>query len=134
MATLEALKRCTYPGTTSQESTNYLLQVNEAGNFKTPSILFLLFLVQRRLKHHKPTAAFRSEFIYNNAMYGLAGFVAEKLAGGVSYESLVKSRIFEPLGMTSSTFNSEVGDWSKFATPYIMHNNTVFAVDKELLR
>ena len=36
-------------------------------------------------------------------MYGLATYIAE-LYGGDSWESLVKSEIFDPLDMTSSTF------------------------------
>ena len=67
-------------------------------------------------------------------MYGLAGYVAEQIAGGQRYEDLLTSKIFEPLGMTSSTFNDEVDDWSHFSTPYVKFNDSVYPVDKELVR
>ena len=38
-------------------------------------------------------------------MYGLVTYIAE-LFGGESWETLVKSEIFDPLEMTSSTFST----------------------------
>ena len=72
--------------------------------------------------------------MYNNAMYGLAGYVAGQIAGGQRYEDVLRSKIFKPLGMMSSTFNDEVTDWSQYATPYVRFNDTVHPVDKELVR
>ena len=88
----------------------------------------------RRLKYHQPATGLRTQFIYNNAMYGLAGYVAEQIAGGQRYEDLLTSKIFDPLGMTSSTFNDEIDDWSQFSTPYVKFNSSVYPVDKELVR
>ena len=86
------------------------------------------------MKYHQPVTDLRTQFIYNNAMYGLAGYVAEQIAGGQRYEDILKSKIFEPLRMTSSTFNDEVDDWSQFSTPYVKFNGSVYPVDKELVR
>ncbi len=49
------------------------------------------------------TATFRSSYIYNNLMYGLASYVPERVAGD-TWENLMTNHIFHPYGMTSSTF------------------------------
>jgi CubicO group peptidase (beta-lactamase class C family) len=41
--------------------------------------------------------------IYNNSAFILAGFIIEK-ASGMSYEDYVEKKIFEPLGMTRSSY------------------------------
>ncbi|MCA9524027.1 MAG: serine hydrolase [Myxococcales bacterium] len=55
----------------------------------------------RRLKYLPPTADFRQRFQYNNLMYMLAGYLAGKVAGS-SWETLIRTRILQPLGMTRS--------------------------------
>lgn len=67
-------------------------------------------------------------------MYGLGGYIASQMAGGESYEDLIKSKIFQPLEMISSTFNNEITDWSNFATPYVRYNGSVYPVEKDLVR
>jgi CubicO group peptidase (beta-lactamase class C family) len=57
--------------------------------------------VIRSLAHIAPSAGFRSRFQYQNAMYVAAGYAAGQVAG-VSWDDLVRARIFEPLGMTDS--------------------------------
>lgn len=49
----------------------------------------------------EPFGEFRKDFIYNNVMY-MAGGRCAGVAAESSWESLVKSRIFRPLGMNSS--------------------------------
>jgi CubicO group peptidase (beta-lactamase class C family) len=44
---------------------------------------------------------FRTAFQYQSAMYTAAGFAVAR-AGGESWESLVRRRVFDPLGMSSS--------------------------------
>ncbi len=46
------------------------------------------------------------EQIYNNSAFFLLGLVVEK-ASGMSYESFVQQRLFDPVGMTSSYYCSE---------------------------
>lgn len=46
------------------------------------------------------------EFLYTNAGYQLLGFIIEQVSGQ-SYEQLVEERIFQPLGMMSSSFGTD---------------------------
>lgn len=52
----------------------------------------------------KPTAKLREKFQYQNVMYSAAGECVAK-AEGSTWESLIKERIFGPLGMKASTLN-----------------------------
>jgi len=61
----------------------------------------------RSLRYHKPALPFREEYVYNNHMYVLAGYVAEVLEGR-SWEQLVSEHLLQPLGMTSTTFVGDV--------------------------
>jgi CubicO group peptidase (beta-lactamase class C family) len=54
-----------------------------------------------RLRYVPPTASFRSRFQYNNVTYGLAGAIVAH-AAGTTWQSLMRSRIYGPLGMTES--------------------------------
>lgn len=51
------------------------------------------------LAHLKPAQSFRSQYAYDNLLYVVAGEVAA-VAGGASYEALVRRELFEPLRMT----------------------------------
>jgi CubicO group peptidase (beta-lactamase class C family) len=53
----------------------------------------------RRLRLVKPQYSFRAGFVYQNVFYLAAGKVIEK-ASGMPWETFIKTRIFEPLGMT----------------------------------
>ena len=71
-----------------------------------------------RLAHFEPTEPLRSKFQYNNMMFMLAGYLVEKVDGR-PWEEAVRTRIFRPLGMTSSNFSvldSQKAD--DFARPY----------------
>jgi CubicO group peptidase (beta-lactamase class C family) len=52
----------------------------------------------------KPTARLREKFQYQNVMFSAAGECVAK-AEGSAWESLVKQRIFAPLGMKATTLN-----------------------------
>ena len=52
----------------------------------------------------KPTAKLREKWQYQNVMYSAAGECVAK-AEGSSWESLIKERIFKPLGMRGSNLN-----------------------------
>src|SRR5690606_3112886 len=59
--------------------------------------------VVRRVRWLEPSWSFRSQFGYQNIMYLTAGEVVEELSGS-TWDTLVRERIFTPLGMrTSST-------------------------------
>jgi len=55
----------------------------------------------RRLRLVPATSSFRSAFQYNNVGYGLAGEIAGRAAGS-TWQQLMQSRIYRPLGMTES--------------------------------
>jgi CubicO group peptidase (beta-lactamase class C family) len=48
--------------------------------------------------------AFRTQFVYNNLMYGVAGHLLEMLLG-VSYEDILEGRIFGPLGLSATSLS-----------------------------
>lgn len=58
----------------------------------------------RRMRHLEPSRDFRTAFQYNNFMFMTAGYLAGRVTGS-SWEDQVRTRIFEPLGMTSSTLS-----------------------------
>src|SRR6266540_194275 len=55
----------------------------------------------RRLRLVPSTSSFRSRFQYNNVTYALAGDIAAR-AAGKTWQSLMRDRIYAPLGMTES--------------------------------
>ena len=86
-----------------------------------------------KLRFLPQAAGFRSRFLYNNLMIMVAGEAAAA-AAGTTWEELVRSRLFQPLGMTSSLSNpEEITPRSNVATPHtpaagklapIPHRNT----------
>ena len=88
-----------------------------------------------RLRYLSVSSLFRDEFDYNNWMYGLAGRVAEVI-GGASWEELLRTRLFRPLGMSDSrvlgqTVTVEAGN---FARPYIQTGSDVVPSDPAIYR
>jgi CubicO group peptidase (beta-lactamase class C family) len=55
----------------------------------------------RKLRLVPPQTSFRSRFQYNNVTYALAGDIAAR-ASGTTWQSLMRARIYGPLGMTES--------------------------------
>ncbi|XP_077978990.1 uncharacterized protein LOC144434413 [Glandiceps talaboti] len=80
-----------------------------------------------RLRHLEVEYPFRTKFKYSNSMYTFAGHVAELLTGK-QYETLVKERIYEAVGMESSKFAADVLDsaekMTNFATSYLWNSTT----------
>lgn len=64
----------------------------------------------RRIQYMKPELGFREGFIYNNMMYVTAGSVMERVSG-MSWEALLRKKIFDPLSMNATCFTYE--DMSK---------------------
>lgn len=62
--------------------------------------------VARRLKDVPLTGSFRGQYAYDNILYGVAQLVVEK-ASGQSYAQFLQQRIFTPLGMRDTRFNSD---------------------------
>jgi CubicO group peptidase (beta-lactamase class C family) len=55
----------------------------------------------RRVATIEPAYSLRSRFVYQNIMYAVAGEVIEA-ASGMSWSDFLRSRIFQPLGMTAT--------------------------------
>lgn len=54
------------------------------------------------MRHMDLERPFRSEFVYNNVMYSLAGQLIEHIEGQ-TWDTFLRTRIFEPLEMNSAT-------------------------------
>ena len=57
--------------------------------------------ILERVRLLEPAYSLRSSFIYQNVMYAAAGAVIEAVSGQ-PWEQMIRSRIFEPLGMAES--------------------------------
>jgi CubicO group peptidase (beta-lactamase class C family) len=78
-----------------------------------------------RLQYLEPNKDFRTDWQYQNIMFMTAGYLLEQVSGG-TWESFVKSRIFEPLGMKTSNFSvDESQKTPDFAFPYREVKDTV---------
>lgn len=72
----------------------------------------------------KPVAKFGTRFQYSNAMYSAAGEILGK-AHGSTWERVVETEIFRPLGMISSTTSAERAlSFENHATGYIFEPGT----------
>lgn len=58
------------------------------------------------MRYLEPRADFRTLFQYNNFMFLTAGYLAGEVTGS-TWEAVVRTRIFEPLGMKDSDFSVE---------------------------
>jgi CubicO group peptidase (beta-lactamase class C family) len=81
--------------------------------------------VLHRVRFLKPETPFRSHYSYQNMMFLAAGQAAGR-AGGSTWDELVKHRIFEPLGMTSSVTDYHAAN-PNAARPHGMQRDSVFA-------
>jgi CubicO group peptidase (beta-lactamase class C family) len=73
-----------------------------------------------RLPYLQPNEDFREKFHYQNLMFLTAGYLTGEVAG-MSWEEVLRTRIFQPLGMKHSNFAvSESQKSSDFATPYTL--------------
>lgn len=81
--------------------------------------------ILRRVRYLEPSWGFRAQFGYQNLMYLAAGEAAAA-AGGASWDALVQTRIFAPLGMTSSSTSIRaLAGAANVATPHAEVNDTV---------
>jgi CubicO group peptidase (beta-lactamase class C family) len=62
--------------------------------------------VARRLRHVPLAGSFRDRYAYDNILYGVAQLVVEQVSGQ-SFETFLRTRIFIPLGMTETRYNSD---------------------------
>ncbi|KAF9133990.1 hypothetical protein BG015_003482 [Linnemannia schmuckeri] len=70
------------------------------------------------LKYADQPSKLTSKLNYSNTMYAVAGEASAR-AAGVSYEELVKTKVFEPLGLNNTGFSqSTMKHFSDYALPY----------------
>lgn len=62
--------------------------------------------VARRLKDVPLSGSFRGQYAYDNILYGVAQLVIEEVSGQ-GYAQFLQQRIFAPLGMRDTRFNSD---------------------------
>mgnify|MGYP006194707719 CR=1 FL=1 len=74
--------------------------------------------VAERLKDVPITGGFRAQYAYDNILFGVAQLVVEA-ASGKDYDDFLRERIFEPLAMQRTRYNSDhLGDLDNVATGY----------------
>ena len=84
--------------------------------------------ILRRVRYLKPSWSFRSNFGYQNIMYLAAG-QASAAAAGRDWDTLIRERIFTPLGMReSSTSVSGLATLPNVAQPYTESDGVVTLV------
>lgn len=69
------------------------------------------------LKYLPIGGQFRGGYAYDNVLYVAAGAVIEAVSG-MSWEEMIKTRIFDPLGMTSTVSSPALVDRSRRASPH----------------
>jgi CubicO group peptidase (beta-lactamase class C family) len=84
--------------------------------------------ILRRVRYLPPTWSFRSQFGYQNIMYLAAGQIVARVTGA-PWDDFIKQRIFQPLGMTSSSTSiSALKGVEDLAAPHADVNDTVRAI------
>ncbi|TDI43432.1 MAG: serine hydrolase [Acidobacteria bacterium] len=84
--------------------------------------------IVRRIRHLEPNSSFRSQAGYQNTMFLTAGLVIEAVTGE-SWDTWIKHRILQPLGMTRSrTSVLELEGMDNVATPHAILDDEVVVV------
>ncbi|HMA02760.1 MAG: serine hydrolase [Gemmatimonas sp.] len=81
--------------------------------------------MMHRLRYVHPISSFRSQWEYQNNMYGIAGALVAKLSG-MPWDKFVQTRIFDPLGMTETIpLVAGIAGKANVATPHGLVHDTV---------
>jgi CubicO group peptidase (beta-lactamase class C family) len=75
------------------------------------------------MRHLELSRDVRAEFQYNNLCYNVAGLLIERLSGQ-SYESFIRARLADRLGMTVGFSLDDLEASGESARPYMMHEDT----------
>ncbi len=73
--------------------------------------------ILRRVRHLEPVSPFRTEQVYNNILYTVAGEAAAA-AAGASWEELVRDRLLRPLGMSNTVAGAPPPATGNVAAPH----------------
>jgi len=78
-----------------------------------------------RLQYLEPNRDFRAYWQYQNLMYMTAGYLAGK-AAGTSWEEVVRTRIFDPIGMKTANFSvDDMQTAVEYALPYVEKDDDI---------
>ena len=84
--------------------------------------------VIRRVRYLEPAWSFRSNYGYQNIMFLTAGQLVEAVTG-TSWDDFLRERIFDPLGMTSTTTTTRgIETLPNVAAPHVMLEGEVTPV------
>jgi CubicO group peptidase (beta-lactamase class C family) len=84
--------------------------------------------ILRRVRYLPPTWSFRSQFGYQNIMFLAAGQIVAKVTNA-SWDDFIRQRIFQPLGMTSSSTSiTAFAGQTDLASPHFELTDTVRAI------
>ncbi len=84
--------------------------------------------VLHRVRRLEPSWGFRAQYGYQNIMFMAAGEVAAA-ASGMSWDDLVRTKLFTPLGMTRTrTTIRALPGMQDVATPHELRNDTVYVI------
>lgn len=72
---------------------------------------------------------FRSTFIYNNWLYGLAAQIVER-SSGQKFSEFIGSNFFEPLGMNRTRIHGEIADMGNLAEAYMYDDDSPYLVNR----
>lgn len=75
------------------------------------------------MRHLEPSHDIRAAYQYNNLGYNAVGLLIERLTGQ-SYESFIRERLTDKLGMTVSFTLEDLEASADSARPYMMHEDT----------
>ena len=82
----------------------------------------------QRLRYVRPASSFRSQWDYQNVVYSIAGAIVAK-ASGMSWDRFVRTRVFEPLGMSETEpLVADIIGKMNVATPHALSRDTVRVV------
>jgi CubicO group peptidase (beta-lactamase class C family) len=74
--------------------------------------------ILRRLRFQPPASSFRTQYAYTNFGYSEASYAAAKACGD-SWENLATRKLFDPLGMTSTSYR--FADYAKAKNRALLH-------------
>ena len=79
----------------------------------------------RRLRYVRPNSSFRSNWDYQNVVYGISGYLIERISG-TSWDNFLRTRLFAPLDMRETVpLVSEIIGKPNVAIPHDLENDTV---------
>jgi CubicO group peptidase (beta-lactamase class C family) len=85
--------------------------------------------IVRRLSNFPPTHSFRETAAYSNIGFFLAGQVESAVAGGLPWETVLKQRVYDPLGMTRSGGTYTAGREENVSKSYAFLDGKLTSVD-----